>query len=126
MRGRVPVGRDDQGGSAANRITSAGSGIVGNVGGSPGGAETVALTTAQLASHNHGVTDSGHTHTYTQPNAAIAADVAGTNQTLVPDRTAGISTSSNTTGISIQNAGSGSAHQNTQPSMIGEWIVKIA
>jgi microcystin-dependent protein len=35
--------------------------------GQRGGAETVALTTNQLAMHNHGVTDPGHVHTPTDP-----------------------------------------------------------
>ena len=53
LRGRVAAGRDDMGGSAANRITNGGSGIVGTTLGAAGGAETHTLTTAQIPSHSH-------------------------------------------------------------------------
>lgn len=67
LRGRSLFGKDDMGGSAANRITAGGSGISGNQLGAAGGAETHALTTAQLASHNHGVTDPTHNHGINNP-----------------------------------------------------------
>jgi microcystin-dependent protein len=70
-RGRFTAGRDDMGGSAANRITAAGSGITGTALGATGGSETVVLITANLASHTHTVAGStfgmsnDHTHTQT-------------------------------------------------------------
>jgi microcystin-dependent protein len=63
LRGRAPFGSDDMGTSAASRITNAGSGIVGTTLAASGGAETVTLTTAQLASHTHtGTTASSGSH----------------------------------------------------------------
>jgi microcystin-dependent protein len=53
MRGRVPAGKDNMGGAAAGRLTTAGSGINGAVLGAVGGAETQTLTAAQLAAHTH-------------------------------------------------------------------------
>jgi microcystin-dependent protein len=47
-RGRVSAGKDDMGGSAANRIIAAGSGITGTTLGSAGGAETVTLAQSAL------------------------------------------------------------------------------
>lgn len=67
LRGRSILGRDDMGGTAANRITNAGSGIVGTTLGASGGSETVALVAANHAAHNHGVNDAGHNHTHSDP-----------------------------------------------------------
>jgi hypothetical protein len=49
-RGRVPAGKDDMGGSAANRLTSGGSGVPGSVLGGAGGSQSHILTEAQLPS----------------------------------------------------------------------------
>src|SRR4051794_36885710 len=51
LRGRVIAGVDNMGGSAANRLTTAGSGINGAVLGADGGAETHVLTQAQMPAH---------------------------------------------------------------------------
>jgi microcystin-dependent protein len=57
-RGRVIAGKDDMGGTSANRLTNpTGStigGIDGDVLGGVGGAETHVITIAQLAAHTHG------------------------------------------------------------------------
>jgi microcystin-dependent protein len=126
LRGRAVAGKDDMGGSAANRITNAGSGIVGTTLGANGGAETVTLSTAQLPAHNHGVNDSGHTHTIptysgggkgTDPTHASAAATGSTSS-------GSATTASATTGITTQNNGSGNAHQNTQPTIILNYMIK--
>lgn len=56
MRGRTAVGKDDMGGTAANRITAAISGVSGASLGAVFGAEGITLTTGQLPAHNHGIT----------------------------------------------------------------------
>lgn len=48
LRGRSRFGKDNMGGSAASRITSAGSGISGDTLGATGGAQTVTLAQANL------------------------------------------------------------------------------
>ena len=101
LRGRVPAGLDNMGGTAANRLTSAGSGVLGTVLGNAGGAETNTLTTAQLASH---------THTY-------GGSTSGGSTTGSPG--VGTGTASTTTA-----AGSGTAHNNTQPTAIFNYIIK--
>lgn len=106
-RGRVGAGVDDMGGSAANRITSAGSGITGTTLGATGGTETHQLTTAQLASHTHeqrGATSGTNGMRYETTNASATI----TNS-----------------GIQTGTAGSGQAHQNTQPSIIINKIIKV-
>jgi microcystin-dependent protein len=79
LRGYVLAGKDDMGGSAANRITNAGSGITGTTLGATGGAETVTLTTAQMPTHSHGVTDPGHGHGVTDPSHAHGVSDPGHN-----------------------------------------------
>jgi microcystin-dependent protein len=69
-RGRATAGKDDMGGAAANRLTTAGAGINGAALGAAGGAQTHTLTTGQMPQHNHGVTDPGHGHGVTDPTHA--------------------------------------------------------
>jgi len=70
LRGRMTVGRDNMGGSAANRVTTAGSGIDGTTLGASGGAQSVTLTVAQIPSHNHGgTTGNAGAHNHTVPNS---------------------------------------------------------
>lgn len=108
LRGRVIAGQDDMGGSAASRLTTAGSGVDGATLGAAGGAQSHTLTTAELASHSHGFTavlsqsgtptDSGGGSVY----AGAAAASGGTTAA----------------------AGSGSAHNNTQPTLVANYIIK--
>jgi hypothetical protein len=56
LRGRVVAGKDDMGGTSANRLTDQSGGVNGDTLGDSGGLETHTLTTAQLAAHTHGVT----------------------------------------------------------------------
>jgi microcystin-dependent protein len=58
LRGRSAFGKDDMGGSAASRLTSPASGIAGNTLGASGGAQSKGLSTAELPSHQHGVSTS--------------------------------------------------------------------
>lgn len=50
LRGRIPGGKDNMGGSAASRLTTAGSGVDGTTLGAAGGAQTHTLTNGQLPS----------------------------------------------------------------------------
>ena len=141
LRGRVIAGKDDMGGTSANRLTNQPGGLNGDVLGATGGAETVALTTAQLASHTHGVTDPNHTHGITDPNhshglsdgnnvmssvGGVAFGSTGGNMgiTTIASAATGISVNSASTGISTNAAGSGDAHNNVQPTFILNYIIK--
>jgi microcystin-dependent protein len=56
LRGRVTAGRDDMGGTAANRLT-----MLGGLGGA-GGEQTHVITGNELPYHKHGIYDPGHAH----------------------------------------------------------------
>jgi microcystin-dependent protein len=64
-RGRALFGRDDMGGSAANRITNAASGITGTTLGATGGAQTITLARSALPNVTLATDSQGnHTHTF--------------------------------------------------------------
>ena len=105
FRGRALFGKDDMGGSAANRITAAVSGVNGTTLGAAGGDQA-------MQSHTHIATDSGHTHSITDPghvhsvpnlivNGAGGSNLAASGIVGV----ATVSTTSATTGITGTNSG---------------------
>lgn len=136
-RGRTLVGRDNMGGNIANRITSAGSGINGTILGAFGGLETVVLTSGQLAAHFHSATSmttntaGAHSHTFTQISGESGG---GTNGLQIRGFTSGTanSTQIQTSGShshsisgNTDSAGANEAHQNTQPSIVVNYFIKL-
>lgn len=74
LRGRVAAGKDNMGGTTANRLTSGGSGLNGAQLGSVGGTETHTLTEAQMPNHTHtGTAASAGAHTHTVSGDAGSA-----------------------------------------------------
>ena len=121
-RGRVGVGRDNMGGSAAGRVTNAGSGIVGTSLSATGGEQAHVLTIAELAAHGHGVTDPGHSHSFS--NYSNASNITGPPGGVAGGALiGGFGTDAALTGISIQNTGSNTAHNTMQPTLIENSIV---
>lgn len=131
LRGRVPIAYDGTG----TRITVAGCGINGQTLGATLDQQTVALVEANLAQHYHGVflNDPGHNHGYTKPgNTGNTGGGGAFGNTPVGD-----TTQNNTTGITVRDttggggtanrtatAGSGTGHNNVQPSQVaGIWLV---
>lgn len=133
LRGRVVAGADAMGGTAANRLTSAGAGVAGAALGAAGGAETHTLTSAQIPAHTHTAstnTVADHTH---------AGIVTGTGSVLNVTNTAGGSatcgapnTAANTGAAGAHshtvtvdaNTGGGGAHNNTQPTLVTNYLIK--
>lgn len=104
LRGRVVAGQDDMGGSSANRLTGQTGGVNGDTFGAAGGAETHTLTTAQMPSHSH-------TYTTTPSGGGTAGTsvLGGSGTAAFP---------------STSTAGSDGAHNNVQPTIILNKIIK--
>ena len=93
-------------------------GDYGTVGGAYG-AKKHALSEAELASHTHGVTDPEHSHSELVIGSANYSVNGGSTYGNYAQQTG-----SSPTGISINNTGSGTAHENRQPSVVMAYIVK--
>ena len=133
-RGRASFGKDDMGGSAANRITTAGAGLDGLTLGAVGGAQTVTIAQANLpnvsftnsgiavALTNSTVTIPLHTTTISASNGAAAAQgVNGPETSLAAD--------SGVVGVSVTNqgsaasGGSGTALNKLPPGIVCNYII---
>lgn len=134
-RGRVSAGKDDLGGTAASRLTTTGLGASGTVLGNAGGGQTQTLTSAQMPTHthtqdahSHGVTDPGHYH------ATRGTTVTGSGSNTFQLNSDGPDgqTQAAITGITLQNStpainttGGGGAHENVQPTIVCNYIIKL-
>lgn len=109
FRGRVAVGKDNMGISgSANRVTDAQADIVGGVFGS----ESHVLSVGELPVHTHGYND-----------MYVGADTGGTD--IGPANTNSTGELTDEAGRVTGPAGSGAAHNNLQPSMALNVIIKI-
>lgn len=125
-RGRLGIGKDNMGGTAANRITTAGSGVDGLTLGASGGAQNVSLTIAQMPSHDHGGVTStigDHAHGYVRPNPTIFfGGGGGQNVPVGANSTTDPGGSHNHT---ITAQGSGTAHNNVQPGVVVNKLIRV-
>jgi microcystin-dependent protein len=110
MRGRAGIGLG-QGSTLTNRTL-----------GAVGGTETHTLSSDEMPSHNHGVTDPGHTHSYV--NNTDDQGVIGGLSSAADETDLSKTTGSSTTDISIQNTGGGAAHNNMQPFVVLRYLIK--
>lgn len=99
VRGRVIAGKDNMGGTAAGRLTLA---VAGSTLGASGGAQTHTLSAGEMPSHSHGL------------NMTLGG-ASGGEVNIVN----GGGSSTNTGG-----AGSGAAHNNVQPTIIFNCMIK--
>lgn len=102
LRGRVVAGKDNMGGTAAGRLTSA---VAGSTLGASGGAQTHTLSAGEMPAHTHTLNNS-------------YADLGTTGIGL--DSGGGRAPSSYTT----SSAGGGAAHNNVQPTIILNYMIK--
>jgi microcystin-dependent protein len=124
LRGRVVAGQDDMGGTSANRLTNQSAGVDGDTLGAAGGAETHTLIDAELSSHSH---TASLTVTGSVTNVGMAStggalthnvtDSAGDEAATVASVTG---TASGTTSIT----GSDSPHNNVQPTIVLNFVIK--
>lgn len=102
LRGRIPLGQDDMGGSSANRVTNAQADTLGGV----EGAETHTLITSEMPAHTHSYEYGGG------GSAGASFPVRDHNNPV---------TAPNPTG----STGGDGAHNNMQPYITVNYIVKI-
>jgi microcystin-dependent protein len=102
LRGRVPAGKDNMGGSAASRLTSTTMTPDGNTLGATGGEQTHTLVTSEIPSHTHTI-------------RTFALGNSGTQQVANSSAGGGTMTSNAT--------GGGGAHNNVQPTLIVDYII---
>lgn len=113
VRGRVALGKDDMGGSAASRVTSSSTnGANSTTLGGAGGAQTHTLTVSELADHDHDLLCSVN-----GGSGASTSNYVGSNS----DWNAATTT---TNTVTIDGTGGGSAHSNTQPWLALNALIK--
>ena len=118
LRGRVVAGQDDMGGVSADNLTNvAGDGLNGDTLGATGGSENHVLTTTQLASHTHGA---GSFVANTTRRVGGGGSGSHVDMTDAASNVAQTFSVSGTSG----SAGSGAAHNNVQPTIILNYIIK--
>jgi microcystin-dependent protein len=105
LRGRVVAGQDDMGGASANRLTDQTGGLNGDTLGDTGGSETHTLTTAQMPAHTHTV--------------AAQQQVGGDSTNRGGSGQLGAAAT-----ITSSSTGGDGAHNNVQPTIILNYIIK--
>ena len=106
LRGRVVAGQDDMGGSSGDNLTGLSGGVNGDTLGATGGSESHTITIAEMPSHSHTVT------AHENPGGTGNSNGSETGDSSY-DRT---STTSST--------GGGGVHNNVQPTIILNYIIK--
>jgi microcystin-dependent protein len=84
------------------------------------------LVDAENGTHTHTLTDPGHAHTITGA-MATTPNSGGSNINISATGASGVApvTVSHTTGITMASDGSGTAHNNVQPSLVMNFIIRV-
>lgn len=114
LRGRVGIG------AIGNGLIS---GLSERLMGTSGGAETHTLTTSEMPSHNHTLTDPGHRHSYVNNiNDQGVTNLGG--ETAADQEDIGRTTEPAYTGITLDATGGGLPHNNMQPFLVIRYLIK--
>ncbi|MBR0990008.1 hypothetical protein JQ580_04670 [Bradyrhizobium japonicum] len=134
-RGRVLAGLDDMGGAAAGRLTASYFGSAATTLGATGGAESLALATAQLPS----ITSTNATQSITvsttahipfaatnYSNAALANNAGAVNVPFSASSSGDLQSLTGSNSISVTSTGtSGNAHRTVQPTILATTFIKL-
>ncbi|MFH1343613.1 MAG: phage tail protein [Pseudomonadota bacterium] len=126
LRGRVVAGKDDMGGTSANRLTDADDGLNGDTLGDTGGGETQTLATANLPAYTPTGTVVNGSISHNAPASLTFASSGNDGPYSFPQ---GNSAASITQGAStfagIAQGGTSTAFGVVQPTIIGNYILRI-
>ncbi|MDI1265889.1 MAG: phage tail protein [bacterium] len=134
LRGRVAAGKDDMGGSAASRLTTAGSSIDGATLGASGGAQNVTLASGQIpsltssGSNSVSVMSSVSSLAYGFTTGAVLTNGSGSyyGAGALTQMTIGSVTSSGSNSISVSYTnGAQTATKIVQPSIVCNKLLRI-
>ena len=116
LRGRVVAGQDNMGGTSIDRLTNQTGGVDGDTLGATGGAETHTLLETQMPSHNH----SG----VVQQREDFNPTSGSTTQTPLGFGDTRSGSRASASPLTINNTGGGQAHNNVQPTIVLNYIIK--
>lgn len=126
-RGRVVAGKDDMGGTSANRLTGLTDGVNGDTLGGTGGLESTTIVTANLPAYTPAGTNNAPTITSKMRGMDAATGPVNTNvdatSATVGDLTTTVSTASAPTFTGVAQGGTSAPGNNVQPTIIANKIL---